>query len=142
MARITQEDCLRHVDNRFDLVLQAAQRAHQLERDQSDPQIEHNKDKPTVIALREIANGIDVTAIESHSAEEQLAAIDKQLQAELADNEGTVDAELMAAFEQTDDTSTEDNHDALSQQLAAAFAAAEGDSKEDTAPAEDQNEEA
>lgn len=142
MARITQEDCLRHVDNRFDLVLQAAQRAHQLERDQSDPQIEHNKDKPTVIALREIANGIDVTAIESHTAEEQLAAIDKQLQAELADNDVAVDAQLMAAFEQTDEDTTEDNHDALSQQLAAAFAAAEGDEQEGAPPAEEKNEDA
>lgn len=61
MARITVEDCLRHVDNRFDLVLKAATRAHALEMGAVDPLVPKDNDKPTVIALREIAAGFDVS---------------------------------------------------------------------------------
>ena len=56
MARITVEDCLQHIDNRFDMVLIAAKRAHQLSNG-VEPLIEANDDKPTVVALREIAEG-------------------------------------------------------------------------------------
>ena len=55
MARITVEDCLEHVDNRFDLVLLAARRARQISQG-ADPLVEPENDKPTVIALREIAD--------------------------------------------------------------------------------------
>lgn len=57
MARLTVEDCLEHVDNRYDLVLLAARRARQIALG-SDPMIEEQGDKPTVIALREIAAGL------------------------------------------------------------------------------------
>lgn len=57
MARITVEDCLSHVDNRFELVLLAAKRARQLSRGM-DAKIKTEKDKPTVVALREIAQGL------------------------------------------------------------------------------------
>ncbi|MEL6710649.1 MAG: DNA-directed RNA polymerase subunit omega [Pseudomonadota bacterium] len=57
MARITVEDCLAHMDNRFDMVLAAARRAHQLS-DGVEPLIENTQDKPTVVALREIAAGL------------------------------------------------------------------------------------
>jgi len=63
MARVTVEDCLKHVENRFALVLLAAERAHQLEMGTSDPMVPENNDKPTVIALREIASGRDVEGI-------------------------------------------------------------------------------
>ncbi len=57
MARITVEDCLENVDNRFNLVLIAAKRARQLsEGHQSDLEVEN--DKNTVLALREIAAGL------------------------------------------------------------------------------------
>ncbi|MBK1643270.1 DNA-directed RNA polymerase subunit omega [Thiocapsa imhoffii] len=56
MARITVEDCLNHVDNRFDLVLLATQRARQLANG-CDPLLPWANDKPTVMALREIAAG-------------------------------------------------------------------------------------
>ena len=56
MARITVEDCLAQVDNRFDLVLMAARRARQLALGKPALVPEEN-DKPTVIALREIAEG-------------------------------------------------------------------------------------
>ena len=57
MARITVEDCLEHVDNRFDLVLLAARRARQISQG-ADPLVPPENDKPTVIALREIAEGL------------------------------------------------------------------------------------
>jgi DNA-directed RNA polymerase subunit omega len=57
MARITVEDCLDHVDNRFDLVLLATKRARQLAAG-VDPLIPWENDKPTVVALREIAEGL------------------------------------------------------------------------------------
>ncbi|WP_225721576.1 DNA-directed RNA polymerase subunit omega [Candidatus Vallotiella sp. (ex Adelges kitamiensis)] len=53
MARITVEDCLKHISNRFELALAATYRARQLAQGHT-PQIE-SKDKPTVLALREIA---------------------------------------------------------------------------------------
>lgn len=55
MARVTVEDCLRHVDNRFALVILAAERARQIARG-SRPLIECDN-KPAVVALREIAAG-------------------------------------------------------------------------------------
>ncbi len=57
MARITVEDCLQHVDNRFQLVLVATKRARQLAMG-ADPLVEAKNDKPTVVALREIADGL------------------------------------------------------------------------------------
>ncbi len=60
MARVTVEDCLEKVENRFALVLLAAERAHQLEMGVSEPLVPEDNDKPTVIALREIAGGFDI----------------------------------------------------------------------------------
>lgn len=57
MARITVEDCLEHVDNRFELVMLATRRARGLRNYGTDPLVEEENDKPTVIALREIAEG-------------------------------------------------------------------------------------
>ncbi len=56
MARITVEDCLDKVDNRFQLVLAAARRARQLSMG-FEPMVPWENDKPTVVALREIAEG-------------------------------------------------------------------------------------
>ena len=56
MARVTVEDCLDHVDNRFQLVLMGAKRARQLAYG-ADAGLEWDNDKPTVMALREIAEG-------------------------------------------------------------------------------------
>ena len=56
MARITVEDCLHSIDNLFDLVLLSAKRARQLANG-ADARVEWENDKPTVVALREIAEG-------------------------------------------------------------------------------------
>ena len=74
MARITVEDCLENVENRFELVLTATKRARQIGHG-ADPMIEEENDKPTVIALREIAEGhvdsesVDVIQAEIEAAE-------------------------------------------------------------------------
>ncbi|MDP2793682.1 MAG: DNA-directed RNA polymerase subunit omega [Sulfurisoma sp.] len=56
MARVTVDDCLKHIPNRFDLTLVAATRARQIAMG-STPQVEVGRDKPTVVALRELAAG-------------------------------------------------------------------------------------
>lgn len=56
MARVTVEDCLDNVDNRFQLVLVSAKRARQLANGR-EPMLDWENDKPTVLALREIAEG-------------------------------------------------------------------------------------
>ena len=56
MARITVEDCMKDIPNRFQLTLVATYRARQLAQG-GTPLVEANRDKPTVIALREIAEG-------------------------------------------------------------------------------------
>lgn len=69
MARVTVEDCLEKVENRFALVLLAAERAHQLEMGVSEPMVSEDNDKPTVIALREIAGGYNVKQLVSENAD-------------------------------------------------------------------------
>jgi len=54
MARITVEDCMRIIPNRFELTLAATYRARQLTQG-ATPMVEANRDKPSVIALRELA---------------------------------------------------------------------------------------
>lgn len=58
MARITVEDCLDHVDNRFQLVMVGSKRARQIAVQGKDPMVATENDKPTVIALREIEEGL------------------------------------------------------------------------------------
>ena len=57
MARVTVEDSLEKIDNRFDLVLVAAKRARNISMG-AEPFVSADNDKPTVIALREIAEGL------------------------------------------------------------------------------------
>ena len=74
MARITVEDCLDRINNRFDMVLTATKRARQVANG-AEPMVEEENDKPTVIALREIADGlidpenVDVLQAEIEAAE-------------------------------------------------------------------------
>jgi len=75
MARITVEDCLENIDNRFELVLTATKRARQIGHG-AEPLVAEENDKPTVIALREIAaglidpEGVDVLQAKIEAAEE------------------------------------------------------------------------
>jgi len=77
MARVTVEDCLEHVDNRFELVLVASKRARQLANG-AESKLPWEKDKPTVLALREIAEGllVEPESVEEISSEDEIATTD------------------------------------------------------------------
>ena len=79
MARVTVEDCLDKVENRFELVLVAAKRAHQLNSGGYRTTLDVGKDKPTVLALREIEAGlIDASILtDEYAMEEELNAQEK-----------------------------------------------------------------
>ena len=62
MARITVEDCLHNIENIFEMVLVAAKRARRVAHG-ADTMVDVENDKPTVIALREIAEGHVTPAI-------------------------------------------------------------------------------
>jgi DNA-directed RNA polymerase subunit omega len=86
MARVTVEDCLNHVDNRFDLVLLATKRARQLANG-VEPTLTWENDKPTVMALREIAEGkitSEFVQATQKEIDETAAALEQRLAAELA----------------------------------------------------------
>ena len=73
MARITVEDCLEKVDSRFRLVIIAAKRARQLALYGSHTELDWENDKPTVLALREIAAGlIDESILRQEPAETEV----------------------------------------------------------------------
>ncbi len=82
MARVTVEECLDKVENRFELVLVAAKRAHQLNSGGFRSTLDVGKDKPTVVALREIEAGlIDASILtEEYAMEEELNAHDRIVQ--------------------------------------------------------------
>ena len=80
MARITVEDCLDKVDNRFELVMVASKRARQIQTGGKDPYVSVDNDKPTVIALREIAENpvnasilVEKPVVELEEVEEEMA---------------------------------------------------------------------
>jgi DNA-directed RNA polymerase subunit omega len=79
MARLTVEDCLEHVQSRYDLVLLAAKRARQIAMG-SEPMVQEEGDKPTVLALREIAEGLvtpaNIEAIGRPAQEEETPHLD------------------------------------------------------------------
>jgi DNA-directed RNA polymerase subunit omega len=63
MARVTVEDAVENVGNRFDLVLVASRRARQIATGGKEPLVDIENDKPTVIALREIEAGLITTEV-------------------------------------------------------------------------------
>lgn len=89
MARLTVEDCLDNVENRFELVLIASQRARQLAMG-AEPLVPEDNDKPTVLALREIAENLInkeiLAAPEEVPMDDIEAMIEGDLSAALADS--------------------------------------------------------
>jgi DNA-directed RNA polymerase subunit omega len=78
MARVTVEDCLEQLDNRFELVLVGSRRARQFQTGGKEPRVAWENDKPTVVALREIAEGLTtVESIEEDSSQESGEAVDE-----------------------------------------------------------------
>lgn len=103
MARITVEDCLDKVDNRFELVMVSSKRARQLQIEGKDPMVPVDNDKPTVIALREIADGLvdaDIL-IEKPSVEVDLEEAGEEIEEAAA-------AAAAATAEQEDQPPTEE----------------------------------
>ena len=85
MARITVEDCMGNVNNRFDLVLQAARRARQLSNG-AEPGVKINNDKATVVALREIAKGVVTREmLDAADADARLKAEQEQIAEQVED---------------------------------------------------------
>ena len=123
MARITVEDCLDHVDNRFELVMVGSKRARQIATGGRPALVPEENDKPTVIALREIEAGLVTAAILTEkpqdyeivdASEEEpemdadaavIAAIEAALAPDISATpeavspDATADAELAAALE-------------------------------------------
>lgn len=89
MARVTVEDCLEKIDNRFKLIMVASKRARQIAMG-TEPLVEWENDKPTVVALREIA---DELITEESLKETPLSSSEELLSEEM----GEVDA-LAAAL--------------------------------------------
>ena len=77
MARVTVEDCLENMENRFELVLVAARRARQLQTGGKEPRVAWENDKPSVVALREIAEGLATPDSMDSEAETRRDAIDE-----------------------------------------------------------------
>jgi DNA-directed RNA polymerase subunit omega len=82
MARITVEDCLDHVDNRFELVMVGSKRARQIAVEGRPALVDEENDKPTVIALREIEQGL-ITADILTEIPQEYEIIDAEAVAEL-----------------------------------------------------------
>ena len=83
MARVTVEDCLDKVENRFELVLVAAKRAHQLNSQGYRTTLDVGKDKPTVLALREIEAGT-VTVDNINDLKVDIADLEQEFSEELS----------------------------------------------------------
>ncbi len=96
MARVTVEDCLEQIPNRFDLVMLAARRARDITLG-APPHLEEENDKPTVIALREIAEGkVTLEYLEepeSRPRDLEAEALEA-LQAEILESEATRGQEM------------------------------------------------
>jgi DNA-directed RNA polymerase subunit omega len=94
MARVTVEDCLENVENRFQLVLVATRRARQLVLG-AEPCVPRENDKPTVVALREIAGGFVTNAI----LDDQPQQVGYEADEDTAEQPGVVAAEPDVAGE-------------------------------------------
>ena len=104
MARITVEDCLEHVDNRFELVLLATKRARQLAFGTAEPVVAWDNDKPTVVALREIATGeINEQAIKDAEIQANTAMAQAQQASAFADPLADLSDELAVGQSFKDD---------------------------------------
>ena len=78
MARVTVQDAVEKVGNRFDLILLATKRARELATGGKDPKVEWDNDKPTVVALREIEEGLTSKEIMDNEAQEEKARLEME----------------------------------------------------------------
>lgn len=133
MARITVEDCLENVENRFELVMIAAKRARQLQTGGKDPLVKEDNDKPSVLALREIADGLidvsilDETNVAAEEADDNLAALEAAAAA-TAEVEEVMDADMLPDAEEAEEAEPAGEAD---EEEAGAEAEAEVNTEED-----------
>ena len=106
MARVTVEECLEHVENRFELVLVAAKRAHQLSSGGCKSLLDVGKDKPTVVALREIEAGLIDASILSDTYEMQ-AQLSAQQKVTDSAKTSEIEDELSTTVDKVADEMTE-----------------------------------
>ena len=122
MARVTVEDCLQNVKNRFELVLISSKRARQISQG-AEPLVEVENDKPTVVALREIAEGlIDAAILDEKEVESAEWASEEEAAAELEAAELAEKMDASTAPEKTEENSSDGEID-VTAALAAALAA-------------------
>jgi len=126
MARVTVEDCLDNVDNRFQLVLVATKRARQLANGVT-PFLDWENDKPTIVALREIAEGLIGPSI----LEEQVRP-EIELEEETPEEEQEAPVAVAAAETPEDDTL----RDATAQDTTAQDTTAQDTTAQDNTPQE------
>ena len=108
MARITVEDCLDNVDNRFELVMVSSKRARQLQTGGKDPMVSVDNDKPTVIALREIADGLVGAEILIEKPSIELESVEQGLQEAAAAVEAAAEQAAAAKATSADAPATVD----------------------------------
>ena len=111
MARITVEDCLENVDNRFELVLTASRRARQISLG-AEPRVPREKDKPTVIALREISAGLIGREVLDEPETDAVPEAAVEEEATEAVAEDAVATEKAAGTEEASDTGTASTEEA------------------------------
>lgn len=87
MARITVEDCLDKVDNRFELVMVSSKRARQIQMEGKDPMVSVDNDKPTVVALREIADGLVTNEILIEKPSVELVEVEEEMAEAVAEQQ-------------------------------------------------------
>lgn len=129
MARVTVEDCLDNLENRFELVLVSARRARQIANGR-DPLVDPENDKPTVIALREISEGlIDSSILDTPEViEDSFAPLtDEQAAAEL---EVAAELESGSSGIETGDAESDEDIDVAAAIKAALGAELGGDEEE------------
>lgn len=137
MARVTVEDCLENVGNRFDLVMIASKRARQIATGGKEPLVKEDGDKPTVIALREIKDKLinDDILRETEEAEENFEhEMDLAVSGE-SDTGGMTQHQGLGAFRRSE--SYQSDAEAVGGSIAPAPAATEESSEPAAAAAAD-----
>ncbi|EKE01978.1 MAG: hypothetical protein ACD_21C00011G0003 [uncultured bacterium] len=109
MARVTVEDCLENVDNRFELVLVASKRARQLATGGVSPLVPSENDKVTVIALREIAeNLINASILDGNKVAPKIMTEEvSEISKEIIEETQTIAEELAQPEKENDDITIE-----------------------------------
>ena len=131
MARITVEDCLDFVENRFELVMVGSKRARQLATGGKDPHVPWENDKPTVVALREIEEGFVNASILDEKEELELELETEEFHTSMS--------EIAAEMSEVVNDSYSEEEGAPVEGMSEISAAAEGEAAE--APSDDETEE-